>query len=95
MGKVNFDEHAANIFAKNINMMVPYYLMASYAYYEKNDPIFSDSFFDAMAKTMLECWDDIEHYHKSFITKDDLEAGTYLGKYPSRVEGALRSLRKT
>ena len=91
----NFDQHAAELFAKNINMMVPYYLMASYAYYKQDDPIFSDGFFDAMAKTMLERWADIEHYHKMYISKNDLEAGTYLGGYPTRIEGALRSLRKS
>ena len=48
-----------------------------------------------MSKTMLERWDDIDHYHKEYINKDDLEAGTFLGEYPSRVEGALRSLRNT
>ena len=93
-GKSTLDVKAAEIFAENINMMVPYYLMASYAYYKENDPIFSDDFFDAMGKTMLERWDDIEHMHKCYITQGDLEAGTFLGKYPSRVEGALRSLRR-
>lgn len=29
------DNHAAKLFADNINMMVPWYLMASYAYYEQ------------------------------------------------------------
>jgi hypothetical protein len=88
------DDHAAKLFAKNINMMVPWYLMASYAYYEQDDAIFSDAFFDDMGKTMLTCWDDIEHFHKEYITKGDLEAGTFLGKYPSRVEGGLASLRE-
>lgn len=74
--------------------MVPYYLMAAYAYYVEDDAIFSDGFFDNMAKTMLERWDEIEHFHKEYITKDDLEAGTFLGDYPSRVEGALKSLRE-
>lgn len=92
--KPTYDIKAAELFAQNINMMVPYYLMASYAYYKQDDPIFSDAFFDNMGKTMLECWDDIEHWHKKYINKGDLEAGTFLGKYPSRVEGALRSLRK-
>jgi hypothetical protein len=89
------DDHAAKLFAKNINMMVPWYLMASYAYYEEDDAIFSDGFFDDMGKTMLACWDDIEHFHKEYITKGDLEAGTFLGKYPSRVKGGLTSLRET
>lgn len=88
------DNVAAKIFEKNINMMVPWYLMASYAYYEQDDAIFSDGFFDDMGKTMLACWDDIKHFHKEHITKGDLEAGTFLGKYPSRVEGGLNALRK-
>ena len=89
------DQVAANIFAKNINMMVPWYLMASYAYYEESDPIFTDQFFDEMGKTMLEVWDDIEHFHKELISRDDLNAGTYLGEYPERVKGGLKSARET
>ena len=87
------DKHAKKIFDENINKMIPYYLMASLAYYEQADPIFSDAFYDEMAKTILERWDDIEHYHKNLIKKDDLIAGSYLGEYPSIVEGALASLR--
>jgi hypothetical protein len=89
------DNHAAKIFAENINMMVPWYLMASFAYYKQDDAIFSDGFFDEMGKTMLAVWDDIEHFHKEYITKGDLEAGTFLGEYPSRVESALVEVRKT
>jgi len=88
------DNHAAKLFAKNINMMVPWYLMASYAYYEQDDAIFSDGFFDEMGKTMLERWNDIEHFHKEYITEGDLQAGTFLGEYPSRVEGGLAEVRK-
>ena len=93
--KKNWDQDAALLFMENLNMMVPYYLMAAYAYYKQDDPIFTDAFFDNMGKTMLERWNDIDHYHKEYINKDDLEAGTFLGEYPSRVEGALRSLRNT
>ncbi len=88
------DEYAAKLFAKNINMMVPWYLMASFAYYKQDDSIFSDAFFDEMGKTMLACWDNIEHFHKEYISKGDLEAGTFLGEYPSRVEGGLNEVRK-
>ena len=91
--KKNWDQDAALLFMENLNMMVPYYLMAAYAYYKQDDPIFTDAFFDNMGKTMLERWDDIDHYHKEYINKGDLEAGTFLGKYPTRVEGALKSLR--
>ena len=88
------DNHAAKLFADNINLMVPWYLMASYAYYVQDDAIFSDGFFDEMGKTMLACWDDIEHFHKELISKDDLTAGTYLGEYPERVKGGLLSVRQ-
>lgn len=86
------DDYAAEIFADNINMMVPWYLMAAYAYYKQDDPILSDQFFDSMAKTMLTVWDDINHRHKHLITVNDLEAGSYLGEYPSIVEGALEEM---
>jgi hypothetical protein len=89
-----FDERAAEIFAGNINMMVPWYLMAAYAYYVEDNPLFTDSFFDDMAKTMLAIWDSIEHRHKNYITVDMLAAGTYVGVYPSIVSGAVSSLRE-
>ena len=90
----NLDKAAAKLFADNINLMVSWYLMASYAYYKEDDPIFSDQFFDDMGKTMLACWDEIEHFHKDCISKDDLVAGSFLGEYPSRVEDGLKAVRE-
>ena len=91
---MNLDNYVAGLFSENINMMVPWYLMASYAYYKEDDAILSDGFFDEMGKTMLAVWDDIEHFHKHYISKDDLSAGTYLGEYPGRIGGGLQSVRK-
>lgn len=76
-------------------MTVPYYLMASYAYYVEDDPIFTDGFYDALAKQILDNWDTITHRHRDVLSKDDLAAGSFLGEYPSIVEGALKSLRET
>jgi hypothetical protein len=90
---MNLDDHAAQLFAENVNMMVPWYLMAAYAYYREDDPILSDHFFDDMAKTMIVVYDDLTHYHKSYISKGDLESGTFLGEYPSIVQGALADAR--
>ena len=69
------------------------YLMCAYAYYVEDRPLISDSEFDLLAKSILENYDSIEHPHKSYVTKGDLEAGTYLGEYPSRIKGAVRSWR--
>jgi hypothetical protein len=79
---------------KNPNMLVPYYLMLSYAYYEQDDPIASDGFYDKLARKLLKEYDNIEHYHKHIISKGDLEAGSFLGEYPGIVEGALNDFKK-
>ena len=91
---MNLSRHATKVITSNINMTVPYYLMASYAYYKEDDPIFSDDYYDELAKKILKNWDDIEHYHKHLLSKDILEAGSFLGKYPTIVIDSLESLRK-
>ena len=74
------------------------YLMCAYAYYEENTNLIPDAEFvqGAMAaKDILANYDKIEHMHKHLVTKKDLEAGTYLGKYPKMVIGATRDYMKT
>lgn len=78
----------------NVNMMVPWYLMASYAYYEQDDPILSDGMYDRLARRLLENFEEIEHMHKHLITEDDLRAGSLLiDEYPSMVKGAVDNIR--
>ena len=68
--------------------------MCSYAYYEQGDPLIPDQEFDELAKYILANYDNIEHMHKHLVTIGDLEAGTYLGKYPAMVKGAVGSYRR-
>lgn len=91
----SIDKACVDTIDSNINMLVPWYLMAAYAYYVEDEPLISDARFDRMAKQMLEHWDEIEHMHKEHITVSDLQAGTFLGEYPSRVKGAVEQLRGT
>ena len=63
--------------------------MCAYAYYDLYKPLISDTEFDLLAKDILNNWDNIEHMHKYLLTKDMLEAGTYLGEYPNMVKGAV------
>ena len=65
------------------------YLMCAYAYYELDKSLISDTEFDLLAKDILNNWDNIEHMHKYLLTKDMLEAGTYLGEYPTMVRMAV------
>ena len=92
---VAYEARAKDIISHSKHMAVPYYLMASYAYYEQADPIFSDAYYDELANFILDNYDTIDHYHKHLISKDDLEAGSYLGSYPSKVIGGLGHLRNT
>jgi NAD-dependent DNA ligase len=89
----DYDKLCMETTDRNINMLVPWYLMAAYAYYVEDDPILSDMLFDRMGKKLLTHYDEVEHMHKDLISKSDLDAGTFLGKYPSRIKGAVAALR--
>ncbi len=91
----NFEFQANKSIEKDINMVTPWYLMASYAYYVEDDPIFNDSFYDNLSRIFKEEWENINHFHKYLVSLDDLSAGTYLGEYPKRVVGSLGNLRKS
>ena len=95
MDKMGIEKACMDTCDDSINMYVPWYMMAAYAYYVEDDPILSDTMFDKMAKRMLELWDQIEHPHKKYLSEDMLKAGTFIGEYPSRVKGALDSVRDT
>ena len=75
------------------NLLVPYYLMSSYLYYKEDKAVLLDSEFDLVCQRLLDEWDDIVHWHKELINKDDLSAGTgyAIGKYPNRVKYAALS----
>jgi len=91
-----FDDYAKPLIDAKPNLLVAWYLMASYAYYIEDDPILSDGFFDHICKELLAKWDTIEHMHKHLFTKEDLEAGTCLiREYPGMVSGGVGALRAT
>ena len=83
------------IYHKNINMLVPYYLMYSYAYYQENESLITDSEYDQICQDLITNWHDITHYHKRLLNLESLKAGTgYDIKYPNRVVSAALSLIK-
>ena len=82
-------------YQNNPNMLVPYYLMYSYAYYKENESLISDTEYDNICKQIIEKWNNITHWHKSLLTLDALKAGTgYDIKYPNRVISAAKLLIK-
>lgn len=66
------DKLCNDICEENPNMMIPWYLMASYAYYWLDDPILSDACFDQMCKEIDMFWDIIEHYNKDIVDYLDI-----------------------
>ena len=83
------------IWEKNPNMLIPYYLMFSYLYYEKNISLIEDTEFDKLCSTLLEKYDSVEHMHKHLVSKESLTAGTgYDIKYNNRIIGGAMLLEK-
>jgi hypothetical protein len=80
----------------HVNRLVPWYLMASYAYYMLDRSIMPDEEFDGLCKRLLEEFDFIEHPHKHLIDESSLEAGTGYGlreeEYPGMCKGAVEHI---
>lgn len=70
---------------------VAWYLIAAYCYYELDNPIMEDREFDDLAKALLLNFDTIEHMHKHLLSKEMLEAGTYIGQYPEIVKDTAKT----
>ena len=77
-------------------MLVPYYLMYSYAYYKENESLITDSEYDQICQDLITNWDNITHWHKPLLNLESLKAGTGydIAKYPNRVVSAALSLIK-
>ena len=89
------DEIALKALKQSDNMLVPWYLLASYAYYILDEPVISDALFDTICRALDDLWDEVEHMHKPWIDRADLAAGTRLRTdYPSMVKGSACSLAK-
>ena len=77
------------------NMLVPWYLIGAYAYYVLDMPVLTDATFDAICIMLDEEWDDLEHMHKIWVSREDLSAGTRLSTaYPSMAKGSACALAK-
>lgn len=89
---MNLDAKGKNLLEVNPNLIVPWFLMASYLYYHTNQSLLSDEYYDKLSKELLSRWDQVEHRHKYLITKDDLIAGSLFTlkeeNYPEMCKGA-------
>lgn len=72
------------------NQCLVYYLMSSFLYYKMQTSVISDFEYDALAKILIDKWDEVTHQHKNLIDIDDLKAGTgyAISDYPKIIQGA-------
>lgn len=91
----NLDALCQGIVSRNPAMLVPWFLMASWAYYQCDAPLLTDGAFDVLCRMLAENWHAIEHRHKPLIDRAWLIAGTCAlarDRYPATVKGAAAHL---
>lgn len=87
------EKKAMKAIGKSRNMLIPWYLIAAYAYYVLDAPVLTDATFDAICIMLDEEWDDLEHMHKIYVSRGDLAAGTRMSTlYPSMAKASACAL---
>jgi len=79
----------------NGHLLVPYYLMLSYLYYERDVSLVSDAFYDRICTVLWEYLPQVRHVHKSLVDEAALRSGTgfhLVRRFPLRVQLAACSL---
>lgn len=80
-----------------VKLLVPWYLMASYLYYECSISIMSDSEYDQLCKKLDELWAFAKkHRHSHLVDRASLSAttGYYLNDLPQIVKNAAVQLAR-
>lgn len=90
---LNPDSYVLGLVGRNVNLLVPHFLIHSWLYYVADHPIIQDATFDHLVVQLEANWDRIEHPHKALIDRSLLKSGFYLS-YPTIVEGAARALMR-
>ena len=72
------DRRIEELLEKGPNMLVPWYLILSYAYYFLDASLASDGLYDRICKDLLAALDafDIDHRHMGLCDMESLAAGT-------------------
>lgn len=85
---------------ENPNLLVPWYLIGSYAYYILDNPVLTDACYDAICQRLhdaLDCF-IIEHDHMHLCDFEALAAGSgyHLSEddYPSRVKSVVARIHR-
>ena len=92
------DSMCLHVMGKSPHNAIPWWLMASYLYYQHDISLLSDGLYDEMAKAMLNAWDELKHPHKRLIDRAALETGSLHNlaaeDYPTIVKHAAANLAR-
>lgn len=89
------DAYCLGKITANPNMLVPFWIMAAWAYDVADDPIISDAVFDRIARELDEKWDVITHWHKRLLDRSALKSALAIrGNYPGIAIDAAQSLQR-
>lgn len=89
-------DEACEVACRNPNMMVPWWIMAAWAYDKGERPILSDSCFDALATRLDIEWKMVEHRHKKLLDRKMLKSAIAIrGKWPALAISAAQRLMVT
>lgn len=90
------DELCRKTIDTNPNMMIPWWIMAAWAYQYGDDPIISDGLFDEMAIRMKRDWDKLRHRHKLLLDKKLLNSAIAMHprKWPTMAVNAAMRLQR-
>ncbi len=78
------------------NRLISWFMISSYAYYRLGKRVMEDYCFDYLVQRLKEgCYDISDHYHKKYVTKEHLNAGTGFDiEYPTIVKAATKLYMK-
>lgn len=89
------DAYCRDVCARNPNMLVPWWIMAAWAYEVANDPILSDACFDALVIDLDRQWDTIVDHHKDLLDRALLKSAIAIGdRWPLMAIHASQSLQR-
>lgn len=93
------DDVAEKIIKKSENMLIPWYLLASYVYYKLGSTIISDACFDRIAKSLGKKFDSLTHMHK-YLLEDIAKSKTFntgfdlpFDNFPKMIIGSAKHLQ--
>lgn len=92
-----YDRKVEGFLKKGPNMLVPWYLILSYAYYFLDVSLVSDGFYDRICKRLLAALDafEVDHRHMALCNMESLEAGTAFHLKKTEYPGMAVSCAET